>query len=279
MEKVVIKTENLWHVYHPDIVALRGMDLQIREKELLAFIGQNGGGKTTLAKHFNGLLKPTKGKVFVKGMDTEKASMGELVPIVGYVFQNPKHQLFSKTVYDEVAFGPRNLKLPKEEIEGRVKGALSEVGLWECRDIHPYDVDYTKMKLLTIASVISLKPEIYVLDEPTTGQDHRGWRVLEKLVTRLNKEATVIFITHDMRFVAEVADRVVLIANGKIIADGSTREIFQQRELLEKAQIKPPQVAQLSHALNPYGVPESLIKIDEMGRFLGTKLKNLSIEG
>lgn len=271
--EVTIKAEGLWHVYPPNVVALRDINLEIKKGELIAIIGQNGGGKTTLAKHFNGLLKPTKGMVLVGGIDTKDKPPNELALVVGYVFQNPMHQIFSKTVYEEVAFGPRNAGLPEEEVDKRVEEALKEVSLSEYKDTHPLDLDYGKIKLLTIASIMSMKPEVYCLDEPTTGQDHVGRRVLANLVKKINKEegATVIVITHDMKFVAEVADRIILMVDGKITADGPTRETFQQLKLLQGAFIKPPQIAQLAHELSPWGVPRDLIKVREMAEFLGNK--------
>jgi len=271
--EVTIKAEGLWHVYPPNVVALRDIDLEIKKGELIAIIGQNGGGKTTLAKHFNGLLKPTKGRVLVNGIDTREKPPNELALIVGYVFQNPMHQIFSKTVYEEVAFGPRNAGLPEEEVDKRVEEALKKVGLSEYKDTHPLDLDYGKIKLLTIASIMSIKPEVYCLDEPTTGQDHVGRRTLADIVKKMNEEegATVIVITHDMRFVAEVSNRIILMVDGKITADGSVREIFQQLKLLQDAFIKPPQIAQLAYELNPFGVPKDLIKVREMADFFQNK--------
>ncbi len=277
-EEIVIKTEDLWYAYAPDIVALKGIDLEIRKGEIIALIGQNGGGKTTLAKHFNGLLKPTKGRVLVKGIDTRDKPANELSTIVGYVFQNPMDQIFSKTVFEEVAFGPKNIGLSDKEVKERTEEALEKVGLLEYSNAHPLDLDFGKLKLLTIASIISLKPEVYCLDEPTTGQDHIGRKRVAELVKKLNEEegATVIVITHDMNFVAEVAERVILMADGKILADGPVREIFQQIETLRKAQIKPPQVTLLFNELHSYGLPKGVIKLREAAEILGDFLKKKS---
>jgi energy-coupling factor transport system ATP-binding protein len=253
-------------------MALQGVDISIGKGETIAFIGQNGGGKTTLAKHFNGLLKPSRGQVFVKGTNTTNVATNKLASVVGYVFQNPAHQIFSSTVRDEVAFGPRNLGLPEDEVERRTREAIDNAGLSGSEVVHPYDLDYGKQKLLTIASIMSMRPEVYCLDEPTTGQDHRGRRMVAQLIRGLNQlGATVIAITHDMRFVAEVAHRVVLIAAGKILADLPTKEMFQQLDLLRSAKIYPPQITMLAGSLERYGVPRNTLTIQEMAEAIRSK--------
>ncbi len=264
MAEPIIKVENVWFAYDDKVVALRGVSLDIYPGEMIAIIGQNGGGKTTLAKHLNGLLKPKKGRVLVKGMDTRYTPTHKIVKVVGYVFQNPSHQLFASTVYDEVAYGPKNLGIEGEELDKRVKWALSMVGLEGYEKENPYDLDYGKMKLLTIASVISMDPEVFVLDEPTTGQDHRGRMILADLCKKLNEQGkTVIVITHDMKFVAEVARRTILMADGRIVLDGPTREVMSAIDVLRKAAIKPPQIAEFSYRLREAGVNINAITISE----------------
>jgi len=261
----VVEVKDLWFQYPgADSWALRGVNFSLKPGERVAIIGQNGGGKTTLAKNINGLLKPTKGVVLVDGLDTRTTPTHEIVKRVGYVFQNPSHQIFESKVRDEVAYGPRNLGLSEEEVSERVKWALSLVGLEGFEDHNPYDLDYGKMKLLTVASVLAMKPKVLILDEPTTGQDHAGRHVLAKLVRELNDEGfTIVVITHDMRFVAEVAERTVLVAEGQILLDGPTREVLYAVDVLRKAAIKPPQIVQLSLILRDKGVPLSAITLDE----------------
>ena len=261
----IIKVEDVWYQYpESNFWALRGMNLEVYPGDLIAFIGQNGGGKSTLAKNMNGLYKPTKGRVIVEGMDTKKVPTHEIVKRVGYVFQNPSHQIFESRVWDEIAYGPKNLGLSEEEIEERVKWAVSLVGLEGHEEDNPYDLDYGKMKLLTVASVLSMKPKVLLLDEPTTGQDHRGRWILADLCKRLNKEGyTIIVITHDMRFVVEVARRVVLIADGKIVLDGPTREVMTAIDILRKAAIKPPQIVQLVEELKKRGVEINAMTVAE----------------
>jgi energy-coupling factor transport system ATP-binding protein len=254
-------------------MALNGVSLKIEPKDTIALIGQNGGGKTTLAKQFNGLLKPSRGRVLVKGVETREIPTNKLALTVGYVFQNPFHQIFSSKVWDEVAFGPKNAGFGAQEIEERTKWAIGAVGLSGFEQTHPYDLDYGKMKLLTIASIMSIKPEVYCLDEPTTGQDHQGRKRVAELIHDLHESgSTVIVITHDMRFVAEVARRIVLVAGGNIIADGPTREIFEKTDTLAKAQIKPPQITQLAHALADCGVRKNLMTVTEAADSIGPML-------
>ncbi|NAZ24421.1 MAG: ATP-binding cassette domain-containing protein [Thermofilum sp.] len=261
----IIRVEDVWFRYEgADFWALKGVSLTIKKGELLAIIGQNGGGKTTLAKNLNGLLKPTKGRVLVDGLDTKTAPTHEIVKRVGYVFQNPSHQIFESTVWKEVAYGPTNLGLSPEEVKQRVEWALSEVGLQGYEQYNPYDLDYGKMKLLTVASVLAMKPQVLILDEPTNGQDHAGRRLLSNLSKKLNREGfTVILITHDMRFVAETVNRVILVSNGEILMDGSTREVLNAFDVLKKAAIKPPQIVQLAGELRKKGVDINALTIEE----------------
>ena len=261
----IIRVEDVWFRYEgADFWALKGVSLTIKKGELLAIIGQNGGGKTTLAKNLNGLLKPTKGRVLVDGLDTKTAPTHEIVKRVGYVFQNPSHQIFESTVWKEVAYGPTNLGLSQEEIKQRVEWALSEVGLQGYEQYNPYDLDYGKMKLLTVASVLAMKPQVLILDEPTTGQDHAGRHLLSNLSKKLNREGfTVVIITHDMRFVAETVNRVVLVSNGEILMDGSTREVLNAFDVLKKAAIKPPQIVQLASELRKKGVDINALTVEE----------------
>ncbi|KYH39307.1 MAG: hypothetical protein AYL28_000820 [Candidatus Bathyarchaeota archaeon B23] len=260
----LIEAEEVWFSYSEEVTALRGVSLEVERGEMIAIIGQNGGGKTTLAKHLNGLLKPTRGVVRVRGLDTKETPLEELTSIVGYVFQNPAHQIFTSRVYDEVAYGPTNQGLSKEEVDARVEKALAMVGLEAYRDVHPYDLDYGRMKLLTIASILSMEPEVLLLDEPTSGQDHRGIRAVAELISRLGREGkTILFITHSMRFVAELAERTLVMAEGLIIGDGPTREILTDLELLRRAAIKPPQIAELCLRLRRRGIDVDALTIGE----------------
>jgi len=254
----------VWYWYNSEVAALRGVSLSIESGEVVAIIGQNGGGKTTLAKHFNGLLKPSKGDVYVKGLNTKETPTHVLASIVAYVFQNPSHQIFMNTVYDEVAYGPLQKGLPKNIVDKLVAKSLELVGLSVPPDTHPYDLDYGQMKLLTIASAIAVDPDVFVLDEPTTGQDHLSRRKIAAIVKQLNRMGkTIVVITHDMKFVAETAPRTVVMANGSIIADGPTRDIMSDFEKLSISSIKPPQTVQLAYGLKKNGYAVNMLTFDE----------------
>ena len=255
--KPIIEVKDLWHIYgkgsEEEAVALQELNLEIYEGDFVALIGQNGSGKTTLAKHFNGLLKPTKGNVFVGGVDTRKTSCTKLAEIVGYCFQNPDHQIFNTKVWDEVAFGPRNLFLRDKEIRERVSEALEQVGLRGYDDRNPFFLGKGERRKIAVASVLAMYPKVLVVDEPSTGMDWRDSTSMMELVTKINQTGkTVIFITHDMNLVARSAKRVIVMAQGRVLLDGPTRWVFSQEKTLQKAYIRPPEITQLGHKLNDY---------------------------
>lgn len=265
--EVLIDVSNLEYSYAPGLPqALRGVSLQVRRGEFVAFIGQNGAGKTTLAKHFNGLLKPTAGSVFIAGKDTRKLLIPEVARQVGYCYQNPDHQIFNPTVGKEVAFGPRNLGLPAEQVDERVRQALELVGLSDKKDQYPFLLGRGERQKLAVAAVLAMGSPVLVVDEPTTGLDLRGTRSIMDLLSRWNREEgrTVIIITHDMNVVAEYVPRTVVMAQGKIIADGATRSVLSDTEVLEKAFLKAPQVTRLAKALADPRVPVDPMTVDEL---------------
>ncbi|RLF00548.1 MAG: ABC transporter, partial [Thermoprotei archaeon] len=264
---VIIEVKDLWYVYPgpPPIEALKGVNLRIRKGEFVAIVGQNGAGKTTLVKHFIGLLKPTKGRVIVNGKDVSTVSPAELSAEVGFVFQNPDHQLFAYTVQEEVAFGPKNLGLPEDEVNKRVEDALKLVGLWNLRNVYPFKLSFGDRRKLSVAAVIAMKPKVLVLDEPTTGQDYKGRYEITEIAARMREEGcTVIMITHDMELVAKYADRTIVMGLGKILLDGPTDEVLSKEDILEQTYIKPPQITQLANLLSNYGVPNNILTVDEM---------------
>jgi energy-coupling factor transport system ATP-binding protein len=261
----IIEVEDLWYTYPNGVSALQGINLSIYKGEFLAIIGQNGSGKTTLVKHFNGLLKPTKGKVIVDGINTSKSTVGALARKVGYVFQNPDHQIFATTVYEEIAYGLKNMRLSKDEVDKRVKEALTFVGLDGYEDKNPFLLKKGERQRVAFASIFAMRPQIFIVDEPTTGQDYQGSENMMKMLKKLNeKGCTIIIITHDMRIVAEYAKRVIVLSKGKILADGPTRAIFSQPELLKKSFLTPPQITQLSQRLVDYGFKPYMLSVDEM---------------
>ncbi|MFQ5821012.1 MAG: energy-coupling factor ABC transporter ATP-binding protein [Candidatus Heimdallarchaeota archaeon] len=264
-EPPLLKIENLWLVYPPpnQVEALRGIDLTIRRGEFVAFIGQNGSGKSTLTKCISGFLRPTKGCVYVNGKDNTKIRTSKLAQVIGYVFQNPDHQLFKENIFSELAFGLKNIGKSKDFIEKKVEQVLKRMHLWEARDAHPFQLGKGERERVAIAAILAMEPEVLIVDEPTTGQDRREARTIMKLMAELNKEGvTVIFITHAMHLVAEYAKRVVALYKGQILIDGDVREVFSQPSLLAKTYIQPPQITRFGINLEisplPLGVNEAI---------------------
>lgn len=253
--KTVISVENLSHLYSNGFMALNNIDLKVFAGELTAIIGQNGAGKTTLVKHLNGLLRPSAGRVMITDIDAGKEKVSTLARRVGFVFQNPDHQIFKDSVYEEVAFGPHNLGLPQQEIAARVEEALAAVNLSEHAATSPQNLSKGQRQRVALASVLAMKTEIIVLDEPTTGQDYKESLQIMDLVLELNRQGhTILFITHDMSLVARYAQRAIVLCKGEIILDGSVREVFRQADLLNKTFLHPPQIVELAALLTETGV-------------------------
>jgi len=267
----VIEVEDLWHIYPDGTVALSGIDLEIYRGEFIAIIGQNGSGKTTLVKHFNGLLKPSKGCVKVFGKDTRYMSISELAKSVGYCFQNPDNQIFSRTVWEEIAFGPKNLGLPPKEVERRVNEILKLFGLENVAREDPYSLSLGQRHQVAFASIAAMKPEILIVDEPTTGQDYKMGRLMMDFAKKFHQEGkTVIVITHDMDIVARYAERCIVLNYGRKILDEPPRKLFSKVEVLQEAYLEPPQITQLGLKLN---LPKIFLTVEEMYEFLMSQLK------
>ena len=236
--------------YPTSVLALDHVSLTIGSGEAVALVGENGAGKTTLAKLLNGLLRPTEGSVLLDERDTRQHTPAQLSRFVGFVFQNPDDQLFARTVREEVAFGPRNQRLPDAEVQARVERALDEVDLRAAADRHPYDLTSPERKLVAVAAALAMQAPALILDEPTIGQDARGVDRLGALVDRLHAEGrTLITITHDLDFCLEHFERVVVLAGGRILADGPGTDVLCRVDLLRQAQVEPPQLVQLALGL------------------------------
>ena len=238
--------------YPSGVRALDGVDLEVTAGETVGIIGQNGSGKSTLVRHLNGLLRPASGRVLVHGEDVAGRHVAEISRQVGLAFQDPDRQIFAGRVRDEVAFGPRNLGARGIELEAAVAEALGAVGLNGTADLNPYDLGYSRRKLLAIASVLALRTPIVILDEPTTGQDLHGATRVREIVRGLVAEGrTVLAISHDMRFVAETFGRVVVMREGRIILDGTPAEVFSEASwpILASSYLEPPLAARVGAQL------------------------------
>lgn len=256
----MLRFESVHFTYPGGVEALIDLSLSINQGERIALVGENGAGKSTLAKHMNGLLKPGRGRVLVNGEDTRRKTVAQLAHIVGYVFQNPDEQLFSNTVQDEVAFGPRNLGFSPPEVEKKVRSALEAVGLQAAASEHPYDLLPAQRKLLGIASVYAMDTPVLVLDEPTMGLDLHGTRTVSSLLADcFSAGKTVILISHDLDFCAEHVERYIIMADGAVQLDAGIDSAFNDPLLLERAGLEPPQLARLASALGIRETPGTVV--------------------
>jgi energy-coupling factor transport system ATP-binding protein len=266
-QKPYIEVNDLSYSYTDGTSALSEINLSIYQNEFIAFIGQNGSGKTTLSKCLNGLFKPTQGDVIVDGFNSRNTPIVQMVRRVGYVFQNPDHQLFNNNCWDEIAYGPRNIELPEDEVAERVAEAAKVVGLDEMYfDEHPFFLSKGLRQRVAIASILALRPRVIIVDEPTTGQDARQSLEIMDFLKLLNIELghTIIIITHDMPIVAKYAQRVIVLGNGRILADGDTRSVFQMADVLAQTYLEPPQITQLAQRCTQQGFSASTLTVEEM---------------
>jgi len=268
-----LRTEGLVHVYPDGTRALDGVDVTIERGERVAIIGQNGSGKTTLVRHFNGLLRPTEGRVLVDGSDAAERRVAALAASVGLAFQDPDRQIFAGRVRAEVAFGPRNLGRSGPELERAVDEALAATGLAGEAQTNPYDLGYSRRKLLALASILAMDTPIVVLDEPTTGQDARGIERIRTIVDELPRGGrTVVAISHDMRFVAESFERVIVMRDGRIVLDGTSSEVFAETswETLASTFLEPPLAARIGARLGLGSTPTDEALVAALGQEGGT---------
>ena len=261
--KPVVEVEKLWHVYPEGPTALKNVSLRVGEGELVAIMGRNASGKTTLVKHFNSLLKPTRGMVAVDGIDTRKATIAELARKVGFVFQNPNDHLFADTVEQEISFTLKNLGFESGEIRSRVDEMLERFKLKEYRRQYPRSLSGGEKQRVALASVLAIQPKILILDEPTRGMEYRLKSELMSFLHEYTSQGnTVILVTHDVETVAEYADRVILLSEGKIVVDGNKRDV------LSRALLFSPQINRLVQAFEKYGVPGNILTVDELLQIL-----------
>lgn len=265
MSDPFITMENVTYKYSGDVTAVRNVNLQVNDGEVVAILGSNGSGKTTLVKHLNGLLKPTSGIVKINGYDSRKESIAKLSSMVGYVFQNPNHQTFLPTVRQELTYGCKNLKMPDDQARKGIKRAIELFGLKKHLDENPFDLNASQRKEIAMAAIMAISPKVIVLDEPTTGQDHAGCKRILNLVRSFQQEGhIVILITHDMQLVGELNCRVVVMSNGRKIADGTAERVFSDKSIMEEANLEPPQVTHLSEHLPYLDKNETYLTVDSL---------------
>jgi len=265
----IISVEHLAYTYpgfddQPGVVVFEDMNLKVEEGTFVAVLGTNGCGKSTLAKHFNSILLPTGGKVYVCGIDTSNEErIMQVRRNVGMVFQNPDNQIVANLVEEDVAFGPENLGVSSPEIRHRVNKALKQVGMYEYREHAPHLLSGGQKQRVAIAGIIAMEPKCIVLDEPTAMLDPRGRREVIETIGRLNREKgiTVVLITHHMDEAAK-ADRVVVLHKGSVRADGTPEEVFSQVELLHSIGLAAPESVELCWELNKAGFNLPLNKMD-----------------
>ncbi|MEA3335264.1 MAG: ABC transporter ATP-binding protein [Chloroflexota bacterium] len=244
--------------------ALDGVALQVPAGQFVAIVGPNGSGKSTLARHLNGLLRPQSGTVSVNGLPTEGRHVGDLARDVGYVFQNPDHQIFAATVREEIAFGASNLGFSGDALESRVDQALSDFGLEAVAETPPAILNYGMRKLVTTASVWVMQPSIWVLDEPFVGLDGRYTGVLKQHLQSLHEDGyTIVLISHDLSIVAEVAERLVVLNRGEVVMDGSVASVLARTGELARYGLRPPPITRLSRQLAPLGFPHPILTVDQ----------------
>ena len=264
----MIQIKNLIHKYMTygdseeevqEIKAIDDLDLSVQKGEFIAILGRNGSGKSSLAKHINGLLMPTEGAVYVKGMDTrDHSQILKIRQSAGIVFQNPDNQIVGTIVEEDVAFGPENMGKPVEDIWQRVTKALSDVGMLAYKDSSPNRLSGGQKQRIAIAGIMAMEPECIVLDEPTAMLDPQGRQHVLSLVKELNREKkiTILMVTHHMEEVL-LADRIIVMSEGKIVSDGTPKEVFSKVEMLKSLGLEVPYAAELAYELRKEGVPLS----------------------
>ncbi len=255
------RIEKLDFSYLADIPVLEDLNMKLDQRPT-AIIGQNGAGKTTLVKLLKGLLKPVSGSIYFHGEDISGKTVAMLAGSVGYVFQNPDDQIFKYNVMDEVLFGPLNIGMDPEQAKKEAAWALELTGLSGKEKENPYDLELYERKMTAIASVLAMDTDVLILDEPTIAQDWKGRQIIGSIIRSLSgRGKLVIAILHDMDFVAENFERVIIMAHGQVLADGTAKEVFAQEEVLKKARLQKPYVMQLSEAL---GYEKSYLTVEEL---------------
>lgn len=256
-----IHVEKLQFAYTKDTPVIKGIDLHLQNQKT-AIIGQNGSGKTTFVKLLKGLLRPDDGKITVNGEDLAQKTVAQIAKTIGLVFQNPDDQIFKSTVLDEVMVGPLNIGQTPAEAKEHAQVALTKVGLDDVGQVNPYDLNLAQRKMIAIASIIAMDTAIIIFDEPTMGQDIAGKAIIKRLIDALADEGKLVLcILHDMDFAAEVFDHIIVFNQGKVLLDGTAREVFSKKEILEQGYLDQPQAMKIGYAL---GIPGDCLTEEEI---------------
>ena len=273
----LIEIKDMHYSYPGNVKALRGVNLTINSNDYVAIMGENGAGKTTLVKHFNGLLRPKSGSITVSGEDISKTSVAQLARKIGLVFQNPDDQLFEESVEKEIGFALHNFGFKQDMIDKRVTWALNLLDISQYREKSPFILSGGERKRVAMASVLAWDPDILVLDEPTIGQDYGQKERLRHFLTQLRTQGkTVVIVTHDVEFVAESQPHIVLMAQGNVVAEGSTKEIMNRTDLLTQCSVAQPEVTRLCAMLEKHGMPKDIVDVEEAYQLLSRRLKEES---
>jgi energy-coupling factor transport system ATP-binding protein len=253
----LVRFEDVAFGYESDVEVLHGLNLEIERGDVIAVLGPNGAGKTTFVKHAIGLLKPKSGRVLVNGRDTKQASVAQIASTLGYVFQSPSHMLFAPTVHEELSFGPKNLKHPKEQIEQEVKEALRIVNLSDKEQDPPLALSFGQQKRVSIAAILAMQSRILVMDEPTAGQDYQNYMSFMDSILQLPSFEAILFITHDVDLAVIYANRVLIVNEGRLVADGKPQDVLRDFDRLKANRLVPTSLLSLN-----------LKRLGTSGRFL-----------
>lgn len=265
----LVEVKNISFKYPNGYLAVDDVSFSIDAGENIAIVGQNGAGKTTTVKMLNGLTKPCAGDVLINGESTRKYTTAQMARKVGYVFQNPDDQIFNSTVYKEIEYGLKKLKIPMDESERRVKDAAKLTGMDKYLEMNPYDLPLSIRKFVTIAAVIASDCDVMIFDEPTAGQDLDGLERLSELNKTLTKRGkAIVTITHDMEFVAENYERTIVMCRKKVIADGLTKDVFFEEEIMNRAMLKQPALVRIA---NKIGMQKNTLDIREVAEYIKSR--------
>ncbi len=267
----LVEVKNLSFCYPNGYQAVDDVSFTIEAGENIAIVGQNGAGKTTTVKMLNGLTKPGSGDVLINGESTKNYTTAQMARRVGYVFQNPDDQIFNATVYKEIEYGLKKMKVDMGECERRIKDAAELTGMTKYLETNPYDLPLSMRKFVTIASVIASNCDVMIFDEPTAGRDLDGLKILSDLNRVLSARGkAIVTITHDMEFVADNYDRVIVMCQKKIIADGRTKDVFFQKDIMEKAMLKQPALVRIATGI---GMQENTLDVKMAAAYIRQNLR------